>query len=580
MPALALREVRLYGELGRQFGRVHRLAVRDAAEAVRALCAIRPGFEAAVLKIAEGYRVSVGRRRLDEAEQLHDPSGRREVIRIVPVVAGGKSKWVGIILGAALIAASFFLPVAPLIAGVASSSLAAIAFGVGASLVLGGIAQMLTPTPKQPAANDVENKPSYVFNGPQNTSAQGLPVPVGYGRMIVGSNVVSLGLTSEDYETAQPVDVVEGGDSTGNGSGGGGGGDFGGGNGYGGDGGDGTRVTVGDTTTSSNVITGIPTTVDVFPGMGVDSAVVPAGTTVTKIVNDNTVEISTGTGVTGRIGEIVGFTDPGYQVDTVGTTTAGSSVITGVTTTEDIYEGMTVEGATIPAGATVTDVTTTATIVINSGTGVTTGTDVDITLTYPETVVSTTATTTEGSTVVTVPSTATIDVGMVVDHPALPDGTVVKSIVNSTTVVVSEQATDTIATAATDFVDPTYTVDVVGTTTAGSATVVIDSPVDVVAGMTVEAATVPAGRTVSSVTATSTVTIDTATGVTSGTSTAITFVDPVVPAGVSEGGTGNGPYPTDPGFTWPEVPGDTDPNTGTVVDFYDLRGFDSADAAP
>jgi predicted phage tail protein len=47
-------------------------------------------------------------------------------------------------------------------------------------------------------ADQAENKASYNFNGPINTTAQGNPVPLGYGRKIVGSAVVSAGIYSED----------------------------------------------------------------------------------------------------------------------------------------------------------------------------------------------------------------------------------------------------------------------------------------------------------------------------------------------------------------------------------------------
>jgi predicted phage tail protein len=60
-------------------------------------------------------------------------------------------------------------------------------------LVLGGVSQLLTPTPK---TNKDEGDPrkSFSFSGIQNTSRAGLPVPVVYGEMLVGSVVVSAGV--------------------------------------------------------------------------------------------------------------------------------------------------------------------------------------------------------------------------------------------------------------------------------------------------------------------------------------------------------------------------------------------------
>ena len=70
---------------------------------------------------------------------------------------------------------------------------------IGASLILGGVVQMLTPVPRGTKNKSVSNEPSYSFNGAVNTQAQGNPVPLLYGRMIVGSAVISAGINAEDY---------------------------------------------------------------------------------------------------------------------------------------------------------------------------------------------------------------------------------------------------------------------------------------------------------------------------------------------------------------------------------------------
>lgn len=192
-----MREIRLYGELGKRFGRVHRFAVSNAAEAIRALRANFPDFERTFLELSEYYRVKVGREYLGDAKDALAPSGDRETIRITPVLKGAKQGWGQIILGAALIVigvgANFFFPGNPV---------SPYLIQAGVVMILGGVAQMLSPAPK---ANDPderpENKPSYVFSGAVNTTAQGHPVPVGYGRMIIGSAVISGGLYTEDIAT-------------------------------------------------------------------------------------------------------------------------------------------------------------------------------------------------------------------------------------------------------------------------------------------------------------------------------------------------------------------------------------------
>jgi predicted phage tail protein len=176
--------VLLYGHLRRAFGKYHRFAVRSPAEAVRALRANFPGFERQVLAHNEpGYHVLVGRESRDE-KTLHHPAD--DVIRIVPVVAGAKRNGVfQTILGIVLIVVGTYFGMQPLIAA-------------GVSMLLGGIVTMLSPQPKTKGpAEKPENLPSYGFDGATNTTAQGNPVPLAYGRIIVGSQVLSVGLSTD-----------------------------------------------------------------------------------------------------------------------------------------------------------------------------------------------------------------------------------------------------------------------------------------------------------------------------------------------------------------------------------------------
>jgi predicted phage tail protein len=67
---------------------------------------------------------------------------------------------------------------------------------IGAQLVLGGVAQLLTPVPTVPQGAGSDNDPRKTFNfsGIQQTSRQGVPVPCVYGLTLVGSVVISAGV--------------------------------------------------------------------------------------------------------------------------------------------------------------------------------------------------------------------------------------------------------------------------------------------------------------------------------------------------------------------------------------------------
>lgn len=204
--ATARHKVVLAGELGKRYGREHYFVIATPAEAVRALCANFPEFKKHVIAQEEnnvGYKIIINNHPTVQPEELHHPASHHAVIVIAPVIAGSKSGFGQVLFGAALIGLSFVLPTAPLIAGFQFSA-SSIAFNMGLSMVLGGAASFLSRPPKAPAPNEApENKPSYAFDGPVNTVQQGQPVPVGYGKLIVGSSVISAGMTAENYSGAK-----------------------------------------------------------------------------------------------------------------------------------------------------------------------------------------------------------------------------------------------------------------------------------------------------------------------------------------------------------------------------------------
>lgn len=203
-----MKTVKLLGELGKNFGKEFKLDIKNPAEAVRALCVNFPDFEKHLVeseKRGVAYKVIVGKASI-KLNDLMNPSGKDE-IKFVPVIQGAGGDTGKIILGVALITAAIMIPTAipaielALATSISVTTMASYTFAVGAMLALSGAAGVLTP--KQDASsqdmnNSPDNKPSYTFNGAVNTSAQGYPVPVGYGRMIVGSAVISAGIVAEE----------------------------------------------------------------------------------------------------------------------------------------------------------------------------------------------------------------------------------------------------------------------------------------------------------------------------------------------------------------------------------------------
>jgi len=209
-----MKVVKVYGPLRKYLGQCRFEFVADTpAQAMKALCINFPGLAQWLLdREAEGmaFRVTRGRDRItnEAPEGLVLPWSEREVFSIAPVIvgAGGIGR---ILAGIALIAISF-IPFAGALAGVTAAGgifggaaagsvpfLSNALFSIGASLVLGGVAQMISPMPNMAgltSGKEAARLESFSFSGIVNTSKQGMAVPICYGRAFVGSAVISSGL--------------------------------------------------------------------------------------------------------------------------------------------------------------------------------------------------------------------------------------------------------------------------------------------------------------------------------------------------------------------------------------------------
>ena len=203
-----LRKIKLYGELAKFLGqKTFEAEVNNAAQAIRFLVVNFPKLEKHMAD--KYYKVILDNWELND-EELHYPSGQND-IKIVPVVGGAGGNTRTILIGAALIGASFMFPGAGLFAGGSAAAKAAAAAAptlakigtitsfIGASLVLNGISAMLTPVETIPEENQ-DPRRSFNFSGIQNTSRAGVAVPVIYGRTMTGSVVISANITNEQVE--------------------------------------------------------------------------------------------------------------------------------------------------------------------------------------------------------------------------------------------------------------------------------------------------------------------------------------------------------------------------------------------
>lgn len=197
-----IRIVRLYGVLGATFGREFKLVVSTPKEAVRALCVIVPGFERFMNTSKQRgltYAVFSGRRNLINDELSMD-EGNAD-IRIAPVVVGSKRAGVfQTIFGAVLVAAAVFFT-GGVGAAFTAGGWAGVAATTGAAMMVGGVVQMLSPqTTGLASKQSADNQASYAFGGVTNTTSQGNPVPVLYGKRRIGGAVASAGIYVENQQ--------------------------------------------------------------------------------------------------------------------------------------------------------------------------------------------------------------------------------------------------------------------------------------------------------------------------------------------------------------------------------------------
>jgi predicted phage tail protein len=186
-------EINLHGELGKTAGRKQwNLNVGSVAEALHAINAqTQDSIRKHLFKRENAYgkyKVLINEKKVEPITDLkfNELTVQREDIKkvdIIPVLEGSFDfSMVGIILGGV----GMLFATTPM--------------GMMTSLMLltMGISNMLAKPPEMPEQRQIVNPSSdptalansYLFSGPVNVINEGGPVPLGYGRLIVGSQVI------------------------------------------------------------------------------------------------------------------------------------------------------------------------------------------------------------------------------------------------------------------------------------------------------------------------------------------------------------------------------------------------------
>ena len=207
-----LKTIKLYGVLGKKFGKEFHLAVESTREAVKALSIQVPGFEQFMLTAHEqGLAFAVFQDDENIGEDQIDFETGAKVIKIVPKVIGaGGNGVLQTILGAVMVVVGVVMLYIP-----GAQPFAASVIGAGIGMMVGGIAQMMMPKMDEGDQNQDGNRANKGFGGAVTTIAQGNPVPILYGQREVGGFIVNAGQFAVDTFSSADAGYTGGGSSGG-----------------------------------------------------------------------------------------------------------------------------------------------------------------------------------------------------------------------------------------------------------------------------------------------------------------------------------------------------------------------------
>lgn len=178
-----LTTIKLGGFLGKKYGKTHKMAAKSPAHAVAMLCACFKGFRKDFQQ--HNWRILVNDYTACEEDIKNHINAAGKCIRFLPKFEGS-GNYARIVAGVIIT-----------IIGVVYQQPTAVQLGVG--LIVGGVLGLMFGV--NPSATDQANdakKTSYLFGGTLNTTGQGNPRPLLYGRRLVGSQVVSAGISTRE----------------------------------------------------------------------------------------------------------------------------------------------------------------------------------------------------------------------------------------------------------------------------------------------------------------------------------------------------------------------------------------------
>ena len=195
----------LHGILAKEFGENFKMQIYKAANVIKAIDVNRRNFNKRIFELSrEGlnYTMIVDGKKITELEELNIQKEPQE-IHLVPLIIGAG--------GFALVAIMTGVAVGTTLTG--GAFLAAIAINMVVMTAISiGLQMLLAPKPDAGppiSASTKALKESFNFSNKANVAAQGVPVPVGYGRLKVGSQLIQMSIKSYSQSSESTVAMTQ-----------------------------------------------------------------------------------------------------------------------------------------------------------------------------------------------------------------------------------------------------------------------------------------------------------------------------------------------------------------------------------
>lgn len=191
-------KIQLYGKISKDFGSTFNFAnIKKPIDCVQAIDSQKRGFINYIKQESKRgihYELIVNGESQD-AFSINSSQEKIETIEIVPCVLGGT--------------VAFFVKLG--LSAASAKIASAIAVTVAVGLLVAGIVYLMTPIPDY-APREVTSSvkgDSFLFSSTDNITQQGTSVPVGYGRLRVGSKVIASNIVNRNAQDKQSLSGSE-----------------------------------------------------------------------------------------------------------------------------------------------------------------------------------------------------------------------------------------------------------------------------------------------------------------------------------------------------------------------------------